>query len=165
MITAAATAAIRHGDDVLSALKGLVEVADGAHDVLVALYGEGYHGLPVSLVSKESRRKIGRGETNDEAECEPGIGLYDATGHVAAVVALVDHALVALDILAEGVLAAGEEEEHVGGAFCLFLDSRRERARRNDDAESRRRQCRRDGRGGTGARCQAAGLSWSWQWQ
>jgi hypothetical protein len=51
-------------------------------------------------------------ETYNEAKGEKGMALDDVAGHVAAVVALADHAFVALDFLAEGVLSADEEEEH-----------------------------------------------------
>lgn len=58
--------------------------------------------------------------THDPAECEPRIALDDIGGHVAAVVALADHALVAGHLLAEGVLAAHEEEEH-GEGFARLV--------------------------------------------
>lgn len=48
------------------------------------------------------------------------MALDDVTGHVAAVVALTHHTLVALNGLAEGVLAAHEEEEHFGGRIGVF---------------------------------------------
>lgn len=43
------------------------------------------------------------------------MALDDVAGHVAAVVTLTDHALVAINLFPEGVLAAHEEEEHGGG--------------------------------------------------
>lgn len=52
--------------------------------------------------------------TYNEAECEERIALDDMAGHVAAVMALADDALIAGDLLAESVLAADEEEEHDG---------------------------------------------------
>ena len=52
------------------------------------------------------------GGTHDKAESEPRIALDDVAGVVAAVVAATHDALVALDLLAEGVLAAGEDEAH-----------------------------------------------------
>lgn len=58
-------------------------------------------------------------ETHDEAEGEEGSSLEDAAGHVPAVVALAHEALVALELLAEGLLAADEEEEHGVGADVL----------------------------------------------
>jgi hypothetical protein len=63
------------------------------------------------------------GKTHDEAEGEEGSSLEDAAGHVAAVVALADEALVALEFFAEGLLAADEEEEHgVGvGVICCSI--------------------------------------------
>lgn len=69
-----------------------MEVADAASDV---------------FVSRDRERNDG-----DPTECEPWVTLDDVGGHVAAVVALTDHALVAGDFLAESVLAAHEEEEH-----------------------------------------------------
>lgn len=92
---------VRHGHvaasaphvlDVGAVLERLREVADVADDVLVTLEGQGQDG--------------------HEAECEPRVRLDDATRVVAAVVALANDALVALDLLAEGVLAAGEYDAH-----------------------------------------------------
>ena len=60
----------------------------------------------------EGRREREREETHDKAESEPRIALDDVAGVVAAVVAATHDALVALDFLAEGVLAAGEDEAH-----------------------------------------------------
>lgn len=48
----------------------------------------------------------------DEAECEPRMAFDDMTRVIAAVVALTDKALVAFNLFAEGVLAAGEDETH-----------------------------------------------------
>lgn len=50
----------------------------------------------------------------NEAECKPRVAFDDMTGVVTAVVALTDDALVAFDLLAEGVLAASEDETHGG---------------------------------------------------
>lgn len=55
--------------------------------------------------------------TYNEADGEEGTALEDAAGHVAAVVALADDALIALELLAKRFLAADEEEEHGGGVF------------------------------------------------
>ncbi len=52
--------------------------------------------------------------TYNEAKGEPGVALEHMARHVPAVVALADNALVARDLLAEGVLTADEEEEHGG---------------------------------------------------
>lgn len=54
-------------------------------------------------------------ETYDPAKGEPGMALDDVPCHVPAVVALAHHALIAVHLLAERVLAAHEEEEHGGG--------------------------------------------------
>lgn len=56
----------------------------------------------------------GGGLTYNEAEGEPRVALDDLTGIVATVVALADHALIALNLLAEGVLAARENKTHGG---------------------------------------------------
>jgi hypothetical protein len=53
--------------------------------------------------------------TYNEAEGEPGVGLDDGTGVVAAVVAAADEAFVAFHLLTEGVLAAGEDDAHCCG--------------------------------------------------
>lgn len=45
------------------------------------------------------------------------MALNDVAGHVSAVVALAYHALVAVHLFPEGVLAAHEEEEHGGGVM------------------------------------------------
>lgn len=112
------------GQHVGPMLDGLVEVADVARDVLVALDGEGDHRLRGGVLafvrwseSGEQRRAAerGRGTTHDPAEGEPGMRLDDMAAEVAAVAALEDHALVAGQLLAEGVLSAHEEEEHGGG--------------------------------------------------
>jgi hypothetical protein len=50
--------------------------------------------------------------TYNPAESEPRIAFGDVGGHVAAVVALAHHALIAFDFLSEGVLSAHKEEEH-----------------------------------------------------
>lgn len=47
--------------------------------------------------------------TYDEAESEPRVALDDMSRVVTAVVALAGEALVSLDLLTEGVLAAGED--------------------------------------------------------
>lgn len=68
-------------------------------------------------------------KTHDEAKREEGPALDDAAGHVSAVVALADDALVALDLVAEGVLAADEEEEHdcwTGARRCSLWREGRE---------------------------------------
>lgn len=61
---------------------------------------------------RREERERGGGGTHDKAESEPRIALDDVAGVVAAVVAATHDALVALDFLAEGVLAAGEDEAH-----------------------------------------------------
>jgi hypothetical protein len=66
--------------------------------------------------------------TYDEAECEERSSLENATRHVAAMMALANEALVALEFLAERLLAADEEEEHgvclsAGLAFVSNLKS------------------------------------------
>ena len=48
----------------------------------------------------------------NEAKGEPGVGFDDGAGVVAAVVAPAHKALVAFHILAEGVLAASEDDAH-----------------------------------------------------
>ena len=50
--------------------------------------------------------------TYNKAERKPRVCLDDLTAPVAAVVALARYALVALDLLAERVLAAREDETH-----------------------------------------------------
>jgi hypothetical protein len=52
--------------------------------------------------------------TYNEAKCEPGVGLDDVPGIVAAVEAL-ERSMVAFHLLAEGVLATGEDDAHGGG--------------------------------------------------
>lgn len=61
--------------------------------------------------------------TYNEADGEERTALEDAAGHVAAVVALADDALVALELLAKRLLAADEEEEHGGGIFGVVRGS------------------------------------------
>lgn len=51
-------------------------------------------------------------ETHNEAKGEPRMRLGDRGRVVAAVVAAADEAVVALDFLAEGVLAAREDDAH-----------------------------------------------------
>ena len=63
-------------------------------------------------------------ETYDVAKGEERVALHDVAGHVAAVVALADDALVALDVAAESVLAAHEDEGHDGlrlGWYWAFV--------------------------------------------
>lgn len=67
-------------------------------------------------------------DTHDEADGEPGMALDHMAGHVAAMVALADHALIAGNLLAEGALAAEEEEEHGFSASPTGGSSRGERA-------------------------------------
>lgn len=55
---------------------------------------------------------MNKAKTYNPAEGEPRITLGDVSGHVAAVVALAHHALIALDFLSEGVLSTHKEEEH-----------------------------------------------------
>lgn len=86
------TSAVGHGLYVWSVLERLVEVADAACDVGVA--------------------RDGQRDDRNPAESEPRIALGDVGGHVAAVVALAHHALIAWDFLSEGVLSAHKEEEH-----------------------------------------------------
>jgi hypothetical protein len=69
-----------------------MEVADSACDIGIA--GDG------------QRNK------RNPAECKPRIALLDMRSHVTTVVTLAYHSLIAWDFLAEGVLAAHEEEEH-----------------------------------------------------
>lgn len=88
-------AAAGHSHDVGSVLERLGKVADSAHDIDVPLHGQWENG--------------------DPAKGEPWVALDDVACHVAAVVTLADHALVAIDLFPEGVLAAHEEEEHGGG--------------------------------------------------
>lgn len=90
----ATSAAVGHGDDVRAVVERLVEVADAACDIGVTGEGEGDDGNP--------------------AKRKPRIALGDIGCHVPAVVTLADHALVALDFLAERVLTAHKEEEHGG---------------------------------------------------
>lgn len=53
-----------------------------------------------------------KGNDGHEAESEPRIALDDMAGIVSAVVALAHDTLETLDLLAEGVLTAGEYETH-----------------------------------------------------
>ena len=55
---------------------------------------------------------MNKAKTYNPAESKPRITLGDVGGHVAAVVALAYHALIAFDFLSEGVLSAHKEEEH-----------------------------------------------------
>lgn len=58
--------------------------------------------------------------TYNKAKGKKGPAFDDSARHVAAVVALADDALVALDFGPEGVLAADEkEEDHPDGSFTL----------------------------------------------
>lgn len=57
---------------------------------------------------REEEGARGRG-THDETERKPRVTLDDMGGVVAAVVALAGDALVSLNLLAEGMLAAGED--------------------------------------------------------
>jgi hypothetical protein len=54
------------------------------------------------------------GITYNKAKGEERPAFNDSAGHVATIVALADDALIALDLGAEGVLTADEEEEHHG---------------------------------------------------
>ena len=63
----------------------------------------------------ERSRKETQGQTYHKAQGKPRMRLDDAAAVVAAVVAAADHALVALDFLAERVLAAREDDAHGGG--------------------------------------------------
>jgi len=83
-----------HRCDIRAVFERLGEVADVADNIGVALERQG--------------------DDRNPTKREPRMALDDVASHVAAVVALADHALVTLDGLAEGVLAAHEEEEHVG---------------------------------------------------
>lgn len=55
------------------------------------------------------RRRVRRAGTHDEAERKPRVALDDMGGIVATVMALAGDALVALDLFAEGMLAASED--------------------------------------------------------
>lgn len=83
-----------------------------ARDILISLDRERNYRLIERLVIREIRG--GGRQTYDPAESEEGTTLEHASGHVAAVVALADDALVAREFLADGLLAADEEEEHDG---------------------------------------------------
>lgn len=124
----AATAAVGHGHDVRPAVERLVEVADVTRDVLVSRDGEGNEGLEgkkKNTVSTESckgytSRRKREGGTYDEAECEERPSLEDVRTNIAAMSALADETLVAGEFLAEGLLAADEEEEHGVSRAVLF---------------------------------------------
>lgn len=73
----------------------MCEIADGADDVFVSVEGEWDDG--------------------DEAEGEPGPAAYNMPGIISTVVTLAGNSLVALELLGEFMLAAGEDETHVGG--------------------------------------------------
>ena len=60
-----------------------------------------------------------RGQTYHPAKGEERTALQHAAGHVTAVVALADDAFVAGELLADGLFAADEEEEH-GGLSCWW---------------------------------------------
>lgn len=68
------------------------EVTDVTLDVFVTVEREREHG--------------------NKAECEPGMAFDDMPAVVPAVLAAADDALISLDLLPEGVLAAGEDETH-----------------------------------------------------
>ena len=53
--------------------------------------------------------------TYNEAKGEPGVGLDDGPGVVAAVVAAADEPVVAFHVPAESVLAACKNDTHRGG--------------------------------------------------
>jgi hypothetical protein len=55
-----AAAAVGHGNDVRTALEGLVEVADVAGDVFVSRDGEGNDGLDLANVSTDRPLVAGR---------------------------------------------------------------------------------------------------------
>lgn len=78
-----------HVQDIGPVLERLGEIAYVADYVVVAFEGE---------------RKDG-----DEAERKPRVALDDMGGIVATVMALAGDALVALDLFAEGMLAASED--------------------------------------------------------
>ena len=59
------------------------------------------------------------GLTHNEAKGKPRMGLYDTPSSVPAVIALEDHATVALHFLPESVLATREDETHDGPRFAL----------------------------------------------
>lgn len=105
-----------HSLDVRSVLYRLRKVADTADDVVVAVDGERDDGLVFQLTSISSGclgKKRNKGiMTYYEAEGEPRVALDDMAGIVSAVVALAYDAFVALDLLAECVFTAGEDETH-----------------------------------------------------
>lgn len=115
MVLSTAATTVCHRLYVGSLLERLVEPADMARDILVALNREGDNRLHtyVSTYSVRDRRDR-EGGTYHPAEGEEGAALEHAAGHVAAVVALADDALVAGELLADGLFAAHEEEEHGG---------------------------------------------------
>lgn len=157
-----ATSAVGHGDDVRAVVERLVEVADAACDIGVTGEGEGDDGNP--------------------AKRKPRIALDDIGRHVPTVVALADHALVALDFLAERVLAAHEEEEHGGrrpGGRRLEVGSRSGQNERGPEAGEAQQQPlgsemetvgRGAGAGGIEARARGqrpnvdGGLRWGDEW-
>ncbi len=113
-------------------LQRLGEVADVTDYILVAVDRVGHYGLGAmsaaylslsdwaSLLSTRTPREetsigakhVRKHKTYDEAKCEPRMALDDMAADVAAVVAPAYDALVALDLLAERVLAAREDDTH-----------------------------------------------------
>jgi len=133
---AAAASTAPHCLDIWPVLQWLRKVADVAGDVLVAVHGEWYYRLFAARVQSAHifiRHELcgflgGTGieeayAAYNEAEGEPRVALDDVPAVVAAVVAPADDALVSLDFLPEGVLAAGEDETHLGRCWLQTVVS------------------------------------------
>lgn len=69
----------------------------------------------------DTKNRLREAKTYNEAKGKPRVRLDDLAAVVAAVVALADDALVALDFLAEGVLATGEDETHCCGEIEICM--------------------------------------------
>lgn len=72
--------------------------------------------------------------TYNEAEREERVALDDVGGHVSTVMALANETLVALELLAERVLAADEEEKHGDGLRCAQYWWQKQRWERQSNA-------------------------------